>query len=170
MAERSSLPAEFRSCTSTLSFGSNKYISSPSLVFSNPQSSRNSMPPLKLPTLSCWAHLHHKLKIWYLKNMHYSGDRRDFESTWNAWLLSLILRYLSSFGFLPTLPTILRSVWNALLTFASSSWNAFSLERERRACKREPDSHCQVFQKNKKTRKAKERGTEKINSVPCDFS
>jgi hypothetical protein len=48
-------------------------------------------------------------------------ENNDFPTTWNAGLLSLIVRYLSSFGFFAMLPTILRSVWNALLTFASSS-------------------------------------------------
>lgn len=52
MAEWSCDRAAFRTVKSTLSLGKYRYLS-PS-TFSNPHSSRNSMPPFSLPTLSCW--------------------------------------------------------------------------------------------------------------------
>ena len=60
IAEFSSAPAVFRMALSTLSLGRNKN-SLPS-SFSNPQSSRNSMPPCRFPTLSC--------KVNYYRNEH----------------------------------------------------------------------------------------------------
>lgn len=44
-------PAEFNPAMSSLSLG--RYKKFPPSVFSNPQSSRNSIPPFILPTLSC---------------------------------------------------------------------------------------------------------------------
>jgi hypothetical protein len=51
IADFISSPAEFRTAKSTLSRGRNKNLSSS--ILSNPHSSRNSMPPLNLPTLLC---------------------------------------------------------------------------------------------------------------------
>lgn len=50
-ADFSSEAAEFNVAMSTLLRG--RYKNSPPSVVSNPQSSRNSIPPIKLPTLSC---------------------------------------------------------------------------------------------------------------------
>lgn len=57
-----SVPAELRIAISTLSRGRNK--NSPPSIFSNPHSSRNSIPPFSAPTLACQSTIRPK---WHTK-------------------------------------------------------------------------------------------------------
>lgn len=133
MADCSSLPAEFSTAISTFSLGINK--NSPSSVFSNPHSSRNSIPPFNPPTLSYSTRKWNKLMLDYqtkLSTAHIPIEKKKKKNSSpssshnvSKWCTNKIIDQIFSNAFNIACQTNTWKAWLLSLTFLNFSSSGF---------------------------------------------